>query len=133
MPRDLLERLAALPLVCDGAMGTMLYAKGVYLNTCYDEVNLTAPDLVGDIHRAYVQAGAEVVETNTFGANPLKLAKHGLAERTEELNRRSAQIARQAVGPAVHVLGAVGPLGIRMAPWGPTSVEEAQAHFARQV
>src|SRR5262245_45931940 len=133
MPADLLERLKAMPLVCDGAMGTMLYAKGVYLNRCYDEVTLTAPDLVGEIHRAYVQAGAEVIETNTFGANPVKLAKHGLAERTEEINRRAAQIARQAGGPAVFVLGAVGPLGIRMEPGGPTSVAEAEAHFARQV
>src|SRR5687768_13531542 len=133
MPADLLQRLAAMPLVCDGAMGTMLYAKGVYLNRCYDEVTLTAPELVSEIHRAYVQAGAEVLETNTFGANPVKLAKHGLEDRTEELNRRAAALARGAGGGGVYVLGAVGPLGVRIEPWGPTSVAEARAHFARQV
>jgi homocysteine S-methyltransferase len=133
MPKDLLERLAATPLVCDGAMGTMLYGKGVYINRCYDEVNLTAPELVGEIHRAYVHAGAEVLETNSFGANPLKLARHGLEERTEEINRRAAEIAREAAGPAVYVLGAVGPLGIRMEPWGATGIAEARSHFDPQV
>src|SRR5262245_35336288 len=110
----------------------MLYAKGVYLHRCYDEVNLVAPELVEGIHREYVAAGAEVLETNSFGANPLKLARHGLAERTEEINRRAAEIARAAAGPAVGVLGAIGPLGIRMEPWGPTSLAEAQAQYERQ-
>lgn len=131
--RPFLERLAEVPLVCDGAMGTMLYAKGVYLNRCYDEVTLTNPDLVREIHRAYVQAGADVLETNTFGANPVKLAKHGLEDRTEELNRRAAEIAREAAGRSTYVLGAVGPLGLRMEPWGPTSAAEARAHFTRQI
>lgn len=128
----LMARLAAGPVVCDGAMGTQLYARGVYLNRCYDEVNLTAPDLVEGVHRDYVRAGAEVLETNSFGANPVKLHKHGLAERTEEINRRAVEIARKAAGDAVLVVGAVGPLGIRMEPWGSTSVAEAQASFARQ-
>ncbi|MBL9089273.1 MAG: homocysteine S-methyltransferase family protein, partial [Planctomycetia bacterium] len=127
-----MARLAAGPVVCDGAMGTQLYARGVYLNRCYDEVNLTAPDLVEGVHRDYVRAGAEVLETNSFGANPVKLHKHGLAERTEEINRRAVEIARKAAGDAVLVVGAVGPLGIRMEPWGSTSVAEAQASFARQ-
>ena len=133
MPKDLLERLSRTPLVCDGAMGTMLYAKGVYINRCYDEVNLTSPELVGEIHRAYVHAGAEVIETNSFGANPLKLARHGLEERIHEINRRAAEIAKEAAATAVYVLGAIGPLGIRMEPWGPTSVAEAQAFFEPQV
>ncbi|MFO0933878.1 MAG: bifunctional homocysteine S-methyltransferase/methylenetetrahydrofolate reductase [Planctomycetota bacterium] len=128
----LLARLAAGPVVCDGAMGTQLYARGVYLNRCYDEVNLTAPDLVEGVHRDYVRAGAEVLETNSFGANPVKLHKHGLADRTEEINRRAAEIARRAAGDAVLVVGAMGPLGIRMEPWGATSLGEAQASFARQ-
>jgi homocysteine S-methyltransferase len=114
-------------------MGTMLYARGVYLNRCYDEVTLTHPELVGEIHRQYVQAGAEALETNTFGANPVKLARHGLEDQLEELNRRSVELARAAAGSAVHVLGAVGPLGIRIEPWGPTSVTEARGHFARQM
>ncbi len=133
MPADILQRLAGAPLVCDGAMGTLLYAKGVYLNRCYDEVTLTQPELVTEIHRQYVQAGAEVLETNTFGANPVKLAKHGLEGQTEELNLRAARLAREAAGSAVYVLGAVGPLGIRLEPWGPTSVAEARAHFVRQI
>src|SRR5262245_3320407 len=111
----------------------MLYAKGVYLHRCYDEVNLVAPELVEGIHREYVAAGAEVIETNSFGANPPKLARHGLAERTEEINRRAAEIARGAAGEAAVVLGAVGPLGLRMEPWGPLGAAEAQAHYERQV
>src|SRR6187397_3385030 len=131
-PRDLLARLAAGPVVADGAMGTLLYAKGVYLHRCYDEVNLVSPELVEAIHQDYVRAGAEVLETNSFGANPVKLARHGLAERTEEINRRAAQIARGVAGEGVVVLGAMGPLGIRMEPWGPTSLLEAQAQYERQ-
>jgi homocysteine S-methyltransferase len=131
--RDLLARLAAGPVVCDGAMGTMLYAKGVYLHRCYDEVNLASPELVEGIHREYLRAGAEAIETNSFGANPVKLARHGLAERTEEVNRRAAEIARGAAGDRAVVLGAIGPLGVRMEPWGPTGVDEATAHYERQV
>jgi methionine synthase I (cobalamin-dependent)/5,10-methylenetetrahydrofolate reductase len=129
----LLERLAQGPLVGDGAMGTLLYAKGVYLNRCYDEVNLVSPELVAEVHREYLEAGADVLETNSFGANPVKLARHGLEARTEEINRRAAEIARGVAGDRALVLGAIGPLGIRMEPWGPTSVEEAKDRFARQV
>lgn len=132
MPSDLRQRLADGPVICDGAMGTMLYARGVYINRCYDEVTLTHPDLVGEVHRQYVQAGAEALETNTFGANPVKLARHGLEDRLEELNVRSVEIARAAAGTAVHVLGAMGPLGLRIEPWGPTSRAEAKACFLRQ-
>ena len=130
--RDLLARLVEGPVVAVGAMGTMLYAKGVYLHTCYDEVNLTQPDLVEAIHRDYVRAGSEVLETNSFGANPVKLERHGLAARTEEVNRRAAEIARGVAGDAVVVLGAMGPLGIRMEPWGPTSLAEATTQYERQ-
>jgi methionine synthase / methylenetetrahydrofolate reductase(NADPH) len=129
----LLERLTQGPVVCDGAMGTLLYAKGVYLNRCYDEVNLVSPELVEEVHRDYVNAGAEVIETNSFGANPVKLARHGLDARTEEINRRAAEIAKGVAGDRTIVLGAIGPLGIRIEPWGPTSGQEAKAHFARQV
>jgi methionine synthase I (cobalamin-dependent)/5,10-methylenetetrahydrofolate reductase len=118
--------------VFDGAMGTVLYGKGVFLNVCYDELNLRQPDLVRDIHREYVRAGAEILETNTFGANPRKLAQYFLAEETERINREAAVIARSAAGNRASVVGAIGPLGIRVEPFGETSLEEAQADFARQ-
>ncbi len=118
--------------VFDGAMGTMLYGKGVFLNVCYDELNLRQPDLIRDIHREYVRAGAEAIETNTFGANPRKLAQYGLAQDTERINREAAAIARKAAGSRAAVVGAIGPLGIRIEPFGETSVEEARADFARQ-
>ncbi len=118
--------------VFDGAMGTMLYAKGVFINVCYDELNLKAPDLVLDVHRSYVRAGAEVLETNTFGANPVKLGHYGLAEQTETINQRAAELAREAAGSRACVVGAIGPLGIRIEPVGETAREEAQAFFARQ-
>ncbi|MSR21106.1 MAG: bifunctional homocysteine S-methyltransferase/methylenetetrahydrofolate reductase [Gemmatimonadetes bacterium] len=114
-------------------MGTQLYGRGVFVNVCYDEVTLSRPDLVRQIHRDYVDAGAEIVETNTFGANPVKLSAYGLAERTEELNRAAARLAREAVGTRASVAGAIGPLGIRIEPYGPTSRDEATAHFRRQV
>ena len=118
--------------VFDGAMGTMLYSKGVFVNVCYDELNLTQPRLVQEVHEQYVAAGAELLETNTFGANPVKLAGYGLAERTEEINRTAAELARRAANGHALVVGAIGPLGIRIEPLGPTSREEARAYFARQ-
>ncbi len=119
--------------VFDGAMGTMLYDRGVFLNVCYDELNLRQPDLVRDIHREYVRAGAELIETNTFGANPRKLAQFGLAPETERINQAAAELARNAGGQRVSVVGAIGPLGLRIEPFGETSIAEAQADFARQV
>ncbi len=119
--------------VVDGAMGTMLYGRGVFLNVCYDELVLKQPDLIRDIHREYVRAGAELLETNTFGANPLKLAHYGLGAETERLNTAAATLAREAAGGRAAVLGALGPLGIRIEPFGETSVAEASAAFGRQV
>lgn len=119
--------------VFDGAMGTMLYARGAFLNVCYDELALKQPGLIRDIHKAYVKAGAEILETNTFGANPRKLAQYGLAEDTEKINRAAAELTREAAGDRAAVVGAVGPLGIRIEPFGETSEAEAQAAFARQV
>ncbi|HET7599837.1 MAG TPA: bifunctional homocysteine S-methyltransferase/methylenetetrahydrofolate reductase, partial [Gemmatimonadales bacterium] len=118
--------------VVDGAMGTMLYARGVFLNVCYDELSLKQPDLVREIHRDYVRAGAEILETNTFGANPLKLAHYGLAADTERINAAAAALAREAAGERAAVAGAIGPLGLRIEPYGETSVDEAQAAFRRQ-
>ncbi len=119
--------------VLDGAMGTMLYAKGFFLNVCYDELSVVQPKLVREVHEEYVRAGAELLETNTFGANPVKLSGHGLADDTEKLNQAAAEVARKAAGGHAAVVGAIGPLGLRIEPFGPTSRAEAEALFARQV
>ncbi|HUR91286.1 MAG TPA: bifunctional homocysteine S-methyltransferase/methylenetetrahydrofolate reductase [Gemmatimonadaceae bacterium] len=132
---DLLARLLD-PLqviVFDGAMGTQLYAKGVFINQSYDELNLRSPDLVRDVHRSYVDAGAEVLETNTFGANRIKLSQFGLGGQVGEINEKAAKLAREAGEEDVLVAGAVGPLGVRLEPYGPTSVDEARAAFAEQM
>ncbi|MGQ0550316.1 MAG: bifunctional homocysteine S-methyltransferase/methylenetetrahydrofolate reductase [Armatimonadota bacterium] len=128
-------RLAEGPMLADGAMGTMLYARGVPFDQCFDATNLTDPDLVRGIHEAYVAAGAELLETNTFGANRLKLAMHGLAERADAINSAGARIAREAAhaaGRRVWVAGSVGPLGRPIAPLGSTTGEEAEEVFAEQ-
>jgi len=131
---ELLQRLVspADVIVFDGAMGTMLYARGVFINQCYDELVLRAPDLVRDVHAAYVKAGAEVIETNSYGANRIKLTQYGLELQVAEINRRAAEIARSAAGEDRLVAGAMGPLGVRLEPYGPTSREEARAIFAEQ-
>jgi len=120
-------------VVFDGAMGTMLYARGVFINQCYDELNLRAPDLVRGIHDEYVRAGAQVLETNTFGANRVKLAQFGLADETRAINAAAARLARDAAGERVLVAGAVGPLGVRLEPFGATGRDEARAIFAEQI
>ena len=127
-----LEALSERVLVCDGAMGTLLYAKGVFLNRCFDELNLTQPGLVTGVHAEYVRAGADVLETNTFGANRVKLGTFGLAEETHAINVAGATLARRAAGDEVFVAGAMGPLGVRIEPWGRTGVDEAQAVFREQ-
>jgi methionine synthase I (cobalamin-dependent)/5,10-methylenetetrahydrofolate reductase len=113
-------------------MGTVLYGRGVFVNVCYDELSLRQPDLVRDIHREYVRAGAELLETNTFGANPLKLATYGLAGETERINAEAAKLAREAAGERAAVLGAIGPLGVRVEPFGELSLDEARAMYERQ-
>jgi len=120
-------------IVFDGAMGTQLYNKGVFINQCYDELNLRAPDLVRDVHKAYKKAGAEVLETNTFGANRIKLAQYGLESQVGEINRAAAKIAREVAEDDLLVAGAVGPLGVRLEPLGPTSLDEARAAFREQL
>src|SRR5262245_26989357 len=119
--------------VVDGAMGTMLYGRGVFLNVCYDELNLRQPELVREIHREYVRAGAELLETNTFGANPVKLASYGLADETERINSAAAGLAREAAGARAAVLGAVGPVGVRIEPFGELAVDEVRHLYRRQV
>jgi homocysteine S-methyltransferase len=118
--------------VVDGAMGTMLYAKGVYINRCYDELNLSNPDLVQEIHTEYIRAGADIIETNTFGATAHNLQQYGLEASIHEINARAAQIARKAAGDRAYVAGAIGPLGLRIEPYGPTSFDEAKELFKAQ-
>jgi homocysteine S-methyltransferase len=133
MPKTpFLEQLDKRVLVCDGAMGTMLYAKGIFLNRSFDELNLAQPDLVAEVHQGYVRAGADVIETNTFGANRIKLGAFGLADRLFAINTAGARIARHAARDEVYVAGAIGPLGIRVEPWGKTGVDEAEEYFREQ-
>jgi homocysteine S-methyltransferase len=116
----------------DGAMGTMLYAKGVFINKCYDELNVRNPEIVLEIHRQYVRCGAEILETNTYGANRVKLRGFGIEEELRDINLRAAELARKAAGDSVYVAGAIGPLGIRIEPYGPTSLDEARDFFREQ-
>jgi homocysteine S-methyltransferase len=127
-----LDALQSRVLVCDGAMGTSLYARGVFLTRCFDELNLTQPDLVAELHQAYVNAGADVIETNTFGANRFKLVPFGLADSVRRINMEGARIARHAAGESAYVAGSIGPLGIRIEPWGKTGIDEAEAAFREQ-
>ena len=131
-PIPFLQELENRVLVCDGAMGTMLYARGIFLNRSFDELNLTQPDLVAEVHKEYARAGADVIETNTFGANRLKLAAFGLAERVHAINSQGARIARHAARETAYVAGAIGPLGIRVEPWGKTGLDEAEDIFREQ-
>jgi methionine synthase I (cobalamin-dependent)/5,10-methylenetetrahydrofolate reductase len=132
MRTPFLQELDTRVLVCDGAMGTMLYARGIFLNRSFDELNLTQPDLVAEVHQAYARAGADVIETNTFGANRVKLGAFGLADRVHAINEQGAKIARHAARDHAYVAGAIGPLGIRVEPWGKTGVDEAEEYFREQ-
>ena len=140
MANRLTEIFGTRNVLCDGAMGTSLYARGVFINRCYDELNLSQPELVRNIHEEYLQAGAEIIETNTFGANAVRLQRYGFADKVFEINRAGAQIARKAVSQRADkqnskawVAGAVGPLGVRLEPLGKTSLDEAREAFAEQI
>jgi methionine synthase I (cobalamin-dependent)/5,10-methylenetetrahydrofolate reductase len=132
MTPSFLDMIAEHVVLFDGAMGTMLYERGIFINRCFDEVNLSNPSMVERIHREYIEAGADVIETNTFGANRYKLKPHGLEERTSEINRQGAKIARRIAGSEKLVAGSIGPLGIKIEPWGPTSFDEAAEAFREQ-
>ncbi len=128
------------PLLADGAMGTVLYSRGIFINRCYDELNLSDPSLILSVHEEYLQAGAEILETNTFGANRFRLSRHGLAAKVTEINTAGVRVARQAVehlkekqAGTAWVAGAVGPLGVRLEPLGKTGLDEARAAFAEQI
>jgi len=116
----------------DGAMGTMLYSKGFFINRCYDELNLRDPEAVLAVHKLYVKAGAEILETNTYGANRVKLRAFGIDDELKDINARAVEIARKAAGDSVYVSGSMGPLGIRIEPYGPTSIDETRAYFREQ-
>src|SRR3984957_9581732 len=134
MPQNLIERLKQSPVLCDGAMGTLLYAKGIFINRSYDELNLSQPELIRAVHHDYLQAGAEIIETNTFGANSFRLARHSIADRVRDINIAGAHIAREAAKSFdVWVAGSIGPLGVRIEPLGKTSFEEARAAFREQI
>lgn len=132
-----LDALASRVLLCDGAMGTMLYGKGVFINRCFESLTLSDAALVREVHAEYVRAGADVLETNTFGANRLKLRAFGLGNRVAELNAEAARLARESVAMAggdgrVFVAGAIGPLGVRVEPWGKLGIDEATELFREQ-
>ncbi len=133
MRRPFSEYLQTNIIVSDGAMGTELYSKGVFLNRCFDELNLSHPELVQQVHHDYLIAGAEVIETNTFGANRIKLEPHGLADRLEDIIRAGVRIAREVAGDKAYVGGSIGPLGVRVHPYGKISMEEAKQIFSEQV
>jgi homocysteine S-methyltransferase len=128
------------PVLADGAMGTVLYGRGVFINRCYDELNLSDPNLILSVHEEYLQAGAEILETNTFGANRFRLARHGLSGKVAEINAAGVLLARQAVAHfkdkqagEAWVAGSVGPLGVRLEPLGKTGLDEARAAFVEQI
>jgi homocysteine S-methyltransferase len=134
------EIFADRPVLADGAMGTVLYARGVLISRCYDELNLSDPNLIRSVHEEYLQAGAEILETNTFGGNRFRLTRHGLGGKVEEINAAGVRLARQAVenlkvkqAGQAWVAGSVGPLGVRLEPLGKTGLDEARAAFAEQI
>ncbi|HSF01945.1 MAG TPA: homocysteine S-methyltransferase family protein, partial [Solirubrobacterales bacterium] len=135
MPHAFSRRLAEAPLLCDGAMGTLLYARGVPMDACFDLLNVNRPQLVQSVHSDYVAAGADCIETNTFGANRFKLAVHGSAGEVRTINLKGVKLARdvrESSGRDVFVLGSLGPLGKYLAPLGTVTAEEAQAAFREQ-
>ena len=134
MADNFLARVKQSPILCDGAMGTLLYAKGIFINRSYDELNLSQPELIRGIHHDYLQAGAEVIETNTFGANSFRMARHSMADKVKDINRAGARLAREAAKSFdVWVAGSVGPLGTRIEPLGKTSYQEARDAFREQI
>ena len=133
---NLIETISKKTLLADGAMGTMLHARGIGFDKCFDELNLTNPVTVAEIHREYIEAGAELIITNTFSANRFKLRKHGLQADVAEINRAGVELVKRVVAAAykdVLIAGDVGPLGVRIAPYGRVKPEEAREAFAEQI
>jgi len=134
---ELLDKITAgKPLISDGAMGTMLHARGINLDGCFDNLNLTQPALVADLHREYIEAGAQIIQTNTFGANRYKLSKHGLADKLVEINTAGVELVRRTIMASfkeVLIAGDIGPLGVPLAPFGRVQADEARAAFEEQI
>src|ERR687892_66669 len=132
----LLDLISYGAILADGAMGTMLHAHGIGFDKCFDELNLTHPSAVAEIHREYIEAGAQLIITNTFGANRFKLSKHGLQDEVVEINSKGVELAKRVVSASfrdVLIAGDVGPLGVRIAPFGRVQPEQARAAFAEQI
>ena len=119
-------------VLLDGAMGSLIYEKGVFIDKCYDELNLSRPDLIRSIHEEYIRAGAKVIETNTYGANRFKLKSHNLLEQMKEINRQGVVLAREAAGENAYVAGSMGPSGVEIEPWGDITLEEVFNAYAEQ-
>ena len=135
MNSPFLDRLAQGPLLADGAMGTLLFERGIPFERCFDELNVTHAALIEEVHREYLLAGAELIETNTFGCNATRLAAHGLEAKARVLARQGVKIARNAreiVGTSAFVAGSMGPLGKSLAPFGPVTIAEAEEAFRTQ-
>ena len=126
------NKLQSKIVVADGAMGTMLYAKGIFINRCFDELNLSAPQMVKEIHQEYVKAGAEIIESNTFGGNRVRLTAFGFVEKLTTINHAGVRLAREAAGEKAYVAGAMGPLGAKIEPLGAMSFAEARGVFKEQ-
>lgn len=122
-----------IPLLFDGATGTELYNRGIFINRCFEEANLSNPSLISTLHQDYIRAGAQIIETNSWGANQFKLRGHNLHDKVHAINKAAAQLAREAMGDQGYVAGCVGPLGVRIEPWGPTSFDEARSAFREQI
>jgi methionine synthase I (cobalamin-dependent)/5,10-methylenetetrahydrofolate reductase len=119
-------------VLLDGAMGSLIYERGVFIDKCYDELNLSRPDLIRSIHEDYIRSGAKVIETNTYGANRFKLKSHNLLEQQEEINRKGVELAREAAGEHAYVAGSMGPVGEEIEPWGEISMEQVFDAYAEQ-
>jgi len=130
--KDFLKEIEKRVFLFDGAIGTMLYSRGVFINQSFDNINLSNPKLVKEIHSAYANAGADVLQTNSFGANRFKLKKHGLEESLEAINYQAAKIACDVAGDQLYVAGSIGPLGLRIEPWGRVTKDEAREAFTEQ-
>ncbi|HXZ80780.1 MAG TPA: bifunctional homocysteine S-methyltransferase/methylenetetrahydrofolate reductase [Terriglobales bacterium] len=134
MPTDFISLLNQRPILCDGAMGTQLYAQGIFITRCYDELNLSQPEIVHEVHQSYLQAGAEIIETNTFGGNSFRLSRYSLGDKVREINLTGVKLAREAAKSFdAFVAGSVGPLGVRIEPLGKVALQEARDAFAQQI
>lgn len=133
MKKQYLERLKDGVILFDGAMGSMIYDSGVFINQCFENVNITSPNTILNIHRKMAEAGAQVLTTNSFGANPIKLGSYDLKEKTEEINVRSVELAREIAGDDLYVAGSIGPSSVRMAPIGNTPIEDVASVFRVQI